>query len=64
MTSTLSLLHQQIETEIGPHSQVPVECRPELVQRFLRDLESEAYRILLTEEEREQVRALLTQPTV
>lgn len=56
-----SLLLQQIEEELGPDSQVPAETRPGLLALFYRDMEQqEAYRIILTEDERRQVYDLLS----
>jgi hypothetical protein len=61
--SYLPTVLQQIEEELGEHAQTSLRVRPVLRARFERDLESEAYTLLLTEEEREQIRAILSSLT-
>lgn len=62
MTSFPTLLRQQIEDELGPRSQVPSETQKTLRMKFARDMESKEYKAImeeLTEEEREEIQALL-----
>lgn len=60
MTSFFPLLLQQIDEELGEHSQVPEESRPVLLARFHRDMETEAYQVLLSEEERQKIYTILS----